>query len=255
MRLKVIGASGAEFPDDRLPAFLIDGKLLLDAGTICSSLSPVEQWKIRHVLLTHTHLDHMKGLPFLADNVAISGKKHRVNVYSTSAVLRLLKRHVLNWRIWPDFTVIPTPENGVLRLTPVRAGSKFKVEGYTVTAYNVEHSVPAVGFVVEDSKGGGKLLYTGDTGPTSRLWRAVDSSMRCAIVEVSFPNSMEDLALRAGHLTAALLKDELLKMKAIPDRILITHPKPQHRAAIKRELSALRMRNIQMLSGGEEFDI
>jgi len=254
MRLKVIGASGAEFPEDRLPAFLIDGKVLLDAGTICSALPPAEQWKIRHVLLTHTHMDHMRGLPFLADNIAISGKRHRVNVYSTSAVLNLLKRHVLNWRIWPDFTVIPTPESGVLRLVQVRAGSSFKVEGYTVTAYRVEHSVPAVGFVVEDAKGG-KLLYTGDTGPTSRIWRAVDSSMRCAIVEVSFPNSMEDLALRAGHLTAALLKEEIGKMKSIPERILITHPKPQHRAAIKRELKALGMKNIRMLTDGEEFDI
>jgi ribonuclease BN (tRNA processing enzyme) len=254
MKLRVLGASGAEFPDHRLPAFLIDGKVLLDAGTIGSTLKPAEQWKIKHVLLTHSHLDHVKGLPFLADNIIITGKEHRVEVYSISPVLNLIKRNVLNWRVWPDFTAIPDPERGVLKLNTIRAGSRFDVDGLTVTAYKVAHTVPAVGYVVEDRKGG-KLLYSGDTGPTSRIWKAVDGNMSCAIVEVSFPNSMTELAVRTGHLTAELLKAEIGKMKAVPERILITHPKPQHRARIKRELGSLRMKNIHMLNDGEEFDI
>jgi ribonuclease BN (tRNA processing enzyme) len=254
MKLRILGSSGAEFPDYRLPAFMIDNVMLLDAGTIASTLTASEQWKIKNVLLTHTHLDHVKGLPFLADNIIITGKNHSVNVYSTSAVLKSLKRNVLNWRVWPDFTAIPNPDDGVLKLKAIAAGRKFAIDKYTITAHKVEHTVPSVGFVVQDNKGS-KLVYTGDTGPTERIWKAIDSSVRCAIVEVSFPNSMEGLAIRTGHLTARLFKNEIKKMKAVPPKIFITHPKPQHRRAIERELRTLKMKNIHMLSDGEEFDI
>jgi ribonuclease BN (tRNA processing enzyme) len=254
MKLRVLGSSGAEFPDYRLPAFLIDNVMLLDAGTIASTLTAREQWKIKHVLLTHTHLDHVKGLPFLADNIIITGKSHRVCVYSTAAVLKSLKRNVLNWRVWPDFTAIPNPDDGVLKLKSIAAGRKNVIDKYTVTAHKVEHTVPAVGYVVENNKGS-KLLYVGDSGPTERIWRAADSSVCCAIVEVSFPNSMEGLAIRTGHLTARLLKNEIKKMKAVPPKILISHIKPQHRSAISREIRALGVKNIHILKDGEEFDI
>jgi len=47
MKLRVLGSAGAEFPDFRPPAFLIDDSLLLDAGTISAVLTEEEQWQIR----------------------------------------------------------------------------------------------------------------------------------------------------------------------------------------------------------------
>lgn len=254
MKIRVLGSSGAEFPDYRLPAFLVDEVMLLDAGTIASTLTAREQWKIKHVLLTHSHLDHVRGLPFLADNIIITGKSHRVSVYSTSSVLKSLKRNVLNWRVWPDFTAIPNPDDGVLKLQPIAAGRKKVIGKYTVTAHKVEHTVPAVGYIVENNKGS-KLLYVGDSGPTERIWRAVDGSVCCAIIEVSFPNSMEGMAVRTGHLTARLFENELRKMKAVPQRIFVSHIKPQHRKVISREVRAIGMKNIHILSDGEEFEV
>lgn len=255
MKLKVLGSSGAEFPGFNPPGFLIDGKLLFDAGTIGAGLSESSQWKIRHVVLTHAHLDHIRGIPFLADNIIIKNKKHFVTVISTAATLKTLKDNLLNNKVWPDFTAIPSRKNAVLRLLKIQPDKAINVDGYKLTAYKVNHSIPAVGYVLED-KNKKRLLYTGDTGPTNELWEhACKTKINAAIIEVSFPNKMTELAVRIGHLTPVLLKKEFDKMRTIPDRILITHPKPQHIKTIRKEIKLLKMSNIRILKDGEVINI
>ncbi|MDP2168591.1 MAG: 3',5'-cyclic-nucleotide phosphodiesterase [Thermodesulfovibrionales bacterium] len=250
MKVRVLGSSGAEFPGFNSPAFLIDDSLLLDAGTIGAVLGEAAQWKIRHVLVTHAHLDHIKGIPFLADNIILKNKKHSVTVMGIPAVLNTIKRNLLNDKVWPDFTVIPDIDSAVLKLKSIRPEKTFAINSYKITAYRVNHAVPAAGYIVE-SAGGRRLLYTGDTGPTERIWHATETPVHCAIIEVSMPNSMKEMAILTGHLTAGLLKEEIKKMKNIPERILITHPKPQYLKQIKKEVAGLRMKNIAILRDGE----
>ena len=69
MRIKVLGSAGSEVPGHNCPAFLIDGKILLDGGTIALSLNIREEHSLGWILLTHAHLDHIKGIPFLLDNL------------------------------------------------------------------------------------------------------------------------------------------------------------------------------------------
>ena len=254
MRLRVLGSSGAEFPGFNPPAFLIDDSLLLDAGTIGAVLGEAAQWKIRHILITHAHLDHIRGIPFLADNIIIKNKKHSVTVSGIPQVLDTLKKSLFNGRVWPDFTVIPSVEGAVLKLHSVRPERPFRINSYTITAYKVTHSVPAAGYVIENSAGR-RLLYTGDTGPTGRIWRAMSRAVHAAVIEVSMPNRMKEMAVLTGHLTAGLLKEELKKMMCLPERILITHPKPQYLAQIKKEVAALGMKNISILRDGEIYRI
>jgi ribonuclease BN (tRNA processing enzyme) len=254
MKLKVLGASGSEFPDFNSPAFLVDDVLLLDAGTIGTKLDEMAQWKIKHILLTHSHLDHIKGIPFLADNIILKKRKHSVTIMAIPDVLRPLRKNLLNNIIWPDFTTIPTTENPVLKVQRIREGRQFRVNTYNIVAHRVNHSVPATGYVLE-ARNGKRLLYTGDTGPTDKIWEETRKPIDCAIIEVSMPNSMNQMALLTGHLTASLLKKELKKMRSIPRQILITHPKPQHIARIKKELAKLKMNNIRLLKDGGEYRI
>lgn len=254
MRLRVLGSSGAEFPGFNLPAFLIDGSTLFDAGTIGSALSEKEQWAIRHVFLTHAHLDHIRGIPFLADNIVVKNKKHFVTVISIPPVLKALKKHLLNNEIWPDFTAIPERKNAVLRLMPIKPGRPCEINGYQVTAFGVDHAVSAAGYLLEDGEGK-RLLYTGDTGPTKAIWKGAEKPVDCLIVEVSLPNSMEEMAVKTGHLTANLLRQEIGKMKNVPRRILVTHLKPQHFKRIRTEIKRLGIGGIKVLSGGERIRI
>ncbi|MBU4320590.1 MAG: 3',5'-cyclic-nucleotide phosphodiesterase [Thermodesulfovibrionales bacterium] len=255
MKVEVLGCSGAEFPGFNLPGFLIDGKILLDAGTIGAYLSEDAQWKIRRIVVSHAHLDHIRGIPFLADNIIIKNKRHNVTVIGIAPVLKSLKNNLLNNKIWPDFTMIPNAEKAVIRFLEVKHGRQIEINGYKITAYRVNHSVSATGYIIEDRRGK-RLLYTGDTGPTHAIWKEAGRiKIHRAIIEVSFPNKMEAMAIATGHLTPKLLKKELDKINILPDKILITHPKPQHLKTIRSEIEKLGIPNIRLLKDGEVINI
>lgn len=252
MHLKVLGCAGAEFPGFRPPGFLIDSELLLDAGTIGAALSEEEQWALKYVFVTHAHLDHVRGIPVLADNIIIKNLTHSVLVAGTTEVVAALSDHLMNGVLWPDFTRIPTPEAPVITYRRLDPGKVCRLDGYEVTACRVSHSVPAVGYLVRKREK--SLLYTGDTGPTDLIWRH-SGGVSALIVEVSFPNGMERMAILTGHLTPALLAGELAKIGTLPERIFITHPKPQYYGEIRTELGRLGIRQLEMLADGAEYDI
>ncbi len=251
MKLRVLGSAGAEFPGFRPPAFLIDDHLLLDAGTIGAVLSEEEQWGVKDILITHAHLDHIRAIPALADNIVIKNPEHTVAVHGTGDVITAMKDHLFNGVIWPDFTRIPTPGHPVLTFREIEIGRTFTVADHTVRAVEVNHTVPAVGYVI--SREGATLAYTGDTGPTEAIWRHV-SGIDALIVEVSFPDAMESLALLTGHLTSSLLRSELEKIGTLPRRILVTHPKPQFYDTIRSEIDSLGIPGTELLHDGATFE-
>ncbi len=252
MKLRVLGSAGAELPDFRPPAFLLDGQLLLDAGTIGSVLSEEEQWKIHTIFITHSHLDHIRSIPALADNVIIRNQHHTVSVQSIGDVISAMQNHLFNDIIWPDFTRIPTVDNPVIKFSTITPYQENLVRGYSVTAIPVNHTVPTVGYMVK--YGGKTLVYTGDTGPTEEIWKYC-SGADVLIVEVSFPDSMKDLAQLTRHLTASMLVEELAKIDVMPGRILITHPKPQYYDLIRSEIEVLAIAGIELLRDGSQYEI
>jgi len=253
MKLKVLGSSGAEFDRPKMPAFLVDRCLLLDAGTIGSAVREFEQSKIRNILITHAHLDHIKGVPFLADSLHMRHKRVSITIMSIPHVLQALQDNLFNNVLWPDFTRIPNIKNPVLKLKKITPGKPFRIGGHEVVAYKVNHSVPAVGYIIEDVKGR-RILYTGDTGPTESIWKATDR-IDCIIMEVSFPNRMEEFAIKTGHLTPRLVARELQKMTYLPGKILVNPQKPLYLKQIYREIEALRIKNVKLMKNGETYEI
>jgi len=248
MKLRVLGCSGAEFPGFRPPAYLLDDVLLLDAGTIGAVLGEEEQRAIRDILVTHAHLDHIRGIPLLADNLVMQMPQGHVTVAGTRETIASIRDHLMNDVLWPDFSRIPSEHDPVIRYREIVPESEVRFDGYVVTAHAVHHTVPAVGYVVR--RGGKSLLYTGDTGPTDRIWEAADG-VTAMIVEVSFPNAMEELARVAGHLTPRLLAGELAKVRKLPSKIFVVHPKPQHREGVAAELSGISVPGLSLLRDGE----
>ncbi len=252
MKIRVLGCSGAEFPGFNPPAFLLDGVMLLDAGTTGAVLTADEQERISHILLTHAHLDHVRGLPFLADNIVVANRQQSLQVVAIPEVIDVLRQHLLNGFLWPDFSAIPSPEAPAVTYRPIVPGETVDVAGYAVRAVAVHHSVPAVGYVI--SRDGRSFLYSGDTGPTDQLWQAA-SGLDVMLVEVSFPNEMEELAITTGHLTSRLLARELAKVRNLPPRIYVTHPKPQHYGQILHELAECGVPHIELLRDGMTIEL
>ncbi|MGA2466009.1 MAG: 3',5'-cyclic-nucleotide phosphodiesterase [Thermodesulfobacteriota bacterium] len=250
MKIKVLGCSGAEFPGHNLPSFLLDGRILFDGGSITNVLDKKSQLRIENIFITHAHLDHVKGIPFLADNIIIESRRRKVNILSVSPVIRIIKKNILNSSVWPDFTL-----KGILRLKALKFGQEIKIDGFTVIPFKVTHSVPSVGYLVEDNRKK-RLFYTGDTGPSDKTWKKIGKKqIHCLIIEVTFPNRMEETALKTGHLTPQLLKKEILKIKYTPEKICVSHLKPQYFKTIETELSRLKINNLRVLRDEETITV
>lgn len=251
MKIRVLGTSGSEVPGRNLPAFLIDDTMLMDAGTIGLLLNSKEQMRIKHILITHAHLDHVKGIPFLLDNMSIANSGHSITLLSGREVLLDIRKNLLNDKIWPDFTKIPDSKNPSLRFKAIQPSRPITINGYKIYCEKMDHAVPAYGYIIEqmDKKA---LAYTGDTGPSTFFWQKVsDRRIDCLIVDVSFPNRMNEIAEKSGHLTPALLKKEVSKMVHVPARIYATHIKPQYAKEISREIQALGIKNIKILKDNQ----
>jgi ribonuclease BN (tRNA processing enzyme) len=250
MKLRVLGCAGSESPGRKSPAFLVDDLLLLDAGIIGGVLTQNAQEKITDVLLSHAHHDHVRGLPSFADNLIISGKKEPVAIIGSEATLTAVHEHLMNGLIWPDFSLLPTPTEPILRWQPIAPYLDFKVREYLITAFPVNHSIPTLAYRVQ--RDNVSLLYTGDMGPTPELWSAIGVPTT-VIIEISFPNRLEELARKTGHLTAALLAKELALLPTLPPQILVTHIKPLYEKQIHREIEELGISGLSILRDGQEF--
>lgn len=238
MRLRVLGAYGSEGMGQRPSAFLVNDRLLVDAGTVSGALTIDEQIEIDHVLISHAHLDHVAGLAFLTDAMACRREGRAVTVLSTAPVVHALRTGIFNDVVWPDFTRIPDATRPVVRFRAAVEDTEHPAGDLHVIPVSVHHSVPAAGFVVHDGHRG--FAYSGDTGPTHALWKAARRlpGIKGIILECSFPDRLHGLAGVSGHLTPSLVERELDKLPGdVP--VWIFHVKPQFHAEVAEQLARL----------------
>ena len=225
MRLRVLGCSGGIGGRHlRTTSFLVDSDILIDAGTGVGDLSMAELSLIDHIFVTHSHLDHVASIPFLVDTIGGMRAKP-ITVYATPPTIEILRNHLFNWAIWPDFTEIPSLEAPFLRYEHIEVGRTLTINGRDITALPAKHTVPAVGYHLDS--GAGSLVFTGDTAPNDALWRIVNRirNLKILIIETAFSNKERQLAEISRHLCPSTLAEELAKLERSAE-VYITHLKP-----------------------------
>ena len=250
MRIRVLGCSGGIGARARTSAMLVDDDVLIDAGTGIGDLDLSDIDSIRHVFLTHAHLDHIAGLPMLVDHIFDENFTTPLTVYAREETLRAVQDHLFNDVIWPDFTKLPAPENPMLRWQVIGPGDTTRIGDRDFYAVDVMHTVPSLGFTVQNS--GGVFAVSGDTKTNETLWPVLNAcdDLRVLVIEVSFPNEMEDLASDSGHYIPKTLTADLERLNHEPD-IWLTGMKPGEEQRIFRQvIKAAPDKNIRMLSAG-----
>ena len=253
MRLKVLGCSGGIGGDLRTTSFLLDHDTLIDAGTGVGDLSVNELSQIDHIFVTHSHMDHVACIPFIADTVGWMREKP-ITLHATNETLDILKAHLFNWKLWPDFTQIPDPQRPVLRYEPVATGDAVALNGRRITPVPANHVVPAVGYHLDSGRA--SLVFTGDTTVNDELWPAVNriANLKYLIIETALSDRERDLAVVSKHLCPSMLAVELAKLKATP-QVFITHLKPRESELIMQEISTwVKERRPQMLQANQVFE-
>ncbi len=246
----MLGCSGGIGPGCRTTSLLVDDSLLIDAGTGVQELDAARMGRIRDVVLSHSHLDHVAGIPFLLD--ALYGRDcDAVTVHALPATIDALRRHLFNWIIWPDFSVLPQRDRPILRYRELAAGEHRLLNGVELETVPVAHSVPAVGFILHLAHS--TVAFSGDTTANESLWRSLNRLKRLdvLIVEAAFPNREEALSQVAGHYCPRTLARDLVRLRHRP-RIFLTHFKPGQEGTILDECrEALPGWDLHPLSSGD----
>ena len=263
VKVRVLGCSGAIAKDCRTTSFLIDEDVLVYAGTGVGDLTLDEMSRIDHVLLTHSHLDHVAALPLMIDAIA-SQMTRPVQVHALAGTIEALKAHVFNNVIWPDFTRIPTPEAPFISFHEIRVGQTLQIGGKHIEVLPAVHTVPAVGYAVTAGKG--CWVFTGDTERNPAFWKRINEmNVAALVIETAFSNREKDLAQRSLHLSPHVLAEELDcidKGKTFP--IYIMHTKPAETGLIMNEIQKFDqtqpfgpnvVHDIRWLRAGQEFDL
>ncbi|MDH5427072.1 MAG: 3',5'-cyclic-nucleotide phosphodiesterase [Nitrospirota bacterium] len=263
MKIRVLGSHGSDLliqgPNGsticRSVGFLVNDELMVDAGTLASGLTLEEQIRVKHILLSHLHLDHIKGIPPLVDN--LSGLvDHQVVVASLSSVVAGLQKHVFNDMVFPNFFDLQGPRHSILRARGLEAKKEVSLSGgISITPIPVNHTVETVGFVIRDDSAA--WIYSGDTHHTEEIWQvaARTPNLKGVFIEVSFPDSMMDIAIQSKHLTPTLLAQEFRKIGKPDLPLFVYHMKPTVRDQIMQEIAQLEIPHVTILQEGQTLEI
>ena len=237
MHIRVLGAHNCESQNSKFTSLLIDDVLAIDAGELTSSLSFEAQQKLRAILLTHQHYDHIKDIPAIAMNLFL--RDATIKMYSIQPVYDALVTHLMDGELYPNFLQQP-PQNPTVKFTIIEPEKLQQIEGYSILAVPVNHSVPTVGYQVT-SPDGKVVFYTGDTGPgLADCWQCV--SPQLLITEVTAPDKYKEWAAQLGHLTPSLLKEELASFRELNGylpQVVVVHMNPALEKEIEAEIAAI----------------
>jgi 3',5'-cyclic-nucleotide phosphodiesterase len=232
---------------------VLDERLAIDAGSLTSGLDLPLQYKLEAVLVSHAHLDHVRDLATIADNRAQYGCRP-LEIIGTKATLEVLKKHFFNDLLWPDFSAIPSKKEPTIVYRPIKPEVRVEVAGFGVRAVAVTHTIDTSAFIVD--KGGVSVAYSGDTGPTDRLWTLLneEKDLRALLMEVSFPNEEQRIATLSGHHTPQTLVKDLAKYSRPKDLpTLLYHIKPAFQREVEKQCAKLKGVDLSVLSLGEQL--
>jgi cAMP phosphodiesterase len=250
MKFRII-PSTADGRVQLLTTYLINDSLAIDAGAMAIGLSREEQMRIRSIIITHTHLDHVFSLPLYLTDL-FEEIREPIRLYATESDFEALRRHVFNYQMWIPLELMKNSEAELLSFQPIRSGESFFAEGLKVTPVEVTHTIPTHGLVVEDDRSA--LLFTSDTGATEDIWRIPikRDKLRAIFIDLSFPNRLTELARVSQHHSPVTLLEEMSKMR--PDTpIYAVHVKAAYRDQIVEEIQALDNPRIIVAEVGREY--
>jgi ribonuclease BN (tRNA processing enzyme) len=244
--------SGGGTRQQFLTSFLVNDTIAIDAGSIGFFQDPRGQARVRHLLLSHYHVDHIASLPILLDNIA-GLNDSPITLHSSQAVRECLHRDVFNYRLWPDFFVLSAASGPFVQFETLESGKTFTLEGLRITPVGVNHVVPTLGFILESDSAA--VVIASDTGPTEELWERANrvANLRAVFLEATFPNALAGLADISKHLTSAAFSREIQKLKR-PVRLFAVHLKARFHEQIRAELAELGLPNLEVAQPGTVYE-
>ena len=253
MKLTLIESSVGPGPRQQiLASYLVNEAVVIDAGSV-GFFSPLDvQKRIRHVFISHSHIDHIASLPIFVDNVYEPGPDCPT-VHASRHTVSCLQSDIFNDRLWPDMVRLSMQESPFLRFSESTSETTVDAGSVRVTPVLLNHLVPTFGFIIADDNAA--IAIVSDTSPTDRIWEVINQTpnLKAVFLEASFPNNMEWLAERAMHLTPSLFGAELQKLEHdVP--VIAVHIKTAYDEQVRSELQAMNLPQVEIAEPGRVYE-
>ncbi len=248
-----IDEDGKASARQHLMSIIIDDCVAIDAGSLAFACTNLQRQQVRDVVLTHTHLDHIAGLPMFIDDL-FATLTEPVRIHATREVIDTLERDIFNWSVYPRFSELMNKHGRVVEYHEFKTGSEFSARHLTIKSVEVNHKVAAIGYVISDGKVA--VGITGDTAETDNIWSAFNAvpDLKAVLVECAFPNEMSELATVSDHLTPQKLEGELEKFDNVECEVYVINMKPMYRDTIFRQIAELDTKRPKILEVGKIYE-
>ncbi len=248
-----IDENGKASARQHLLSIVVDDTVAIDAGSLAFSCSDKQRSQIRDIILTHTHLDHIAGLPLYIDDLfaTLNGP---IRIHATREMIDILERDIFNWSIYPRFSELSNDNGPVIEYRELARGGTFDVAHLSIASIAVNHQVAANGYIVSD--GSASVGITGDTAETDDIWKACNDTadLKAVLVECAFPDELGELATVSHHLTPRRLESELKKFTKADCPVYVINMKPMYREKVVEQLNKANIPRVQILEVGKVYD-
>lgn len=249
-----IDENGRASARQHMLTLVIDDRVTIDAGSLAFACTDAQRENIRDIILTHTHLDHIAGLPMFIDDL-FATLTEPIRIHATRVMIDILEKHIFNWSIYPSFSELSNEKGRVMEYREYERGASFNAAHLSVQSIAVKHDVEANGYIVSDGKI--SIAITGDTGKTDEFWQACNKTedLKAVFVECAFPDELGELANVSCHLTPSALKSELEKFHKPDCPVFVINLKPMYRATVIKQLTDADIQRVQVLDVGKVYEL
>lgn len=236
MNIDILGCSGGVGGSSGSTCIRINESILIDAGTGLSELSLEEMRKIRHVFISHAHMDHICHLPMFLSNL-FGHSAQPIEIYGLPETLKVLKSHIFNWEVWPNFLTLPNEKTPIMNLREIILGHTVTIDDIQFTPFSTEHTVPTVGYSVSNSDT--HFVFTADTTYSEAFVQELNQlkDIDILMIECAFPDHSLEMAEISKHLTPKTVQQTLNGLKQQPKEIWITHLKPSYEHELREHFA------------------
>ena len=256
MKVKVLGCSGGVSSGHDSTCLILNDDVLLDAGTGARKLNSVECLNIKDIILSHSHLDHITSICFIADQ-DIENRKESTRVHALPETSAALRRYIVNEIVWPEIEKVIINGVQMVEFHTLRPFDTVDISGCKITPLPVTHAVPTLGFVLHGEKY--DMVFNSDMITMSdECYDFINKldNLKYFITEAAFPNRLEEIAHISKHLTPQMMQDICKKIKHDNVDFFATHIKPLYYEQVCKELGELEGDfEIKVLKDDMEFEL
>jgi ribonuclease BN (tRNA processing enzyme) len=257
MRIRLLPSTfderGVATSEQHLTCYLVNDFLAVDAGSLALATTTEQKQKIRNIIITHPHLDHIASLPIYIDDL-FENLREPICVYATPETIEILEKDIFNWNVYPRFSELSNEYGKIMEFIPISVREEFSIGDLRLKAIPVNHPVQTVGLIISDLRT--TVGFSSDTSETDEFWEFLNREprLRALLIEASFPDELTELAIVSNHLTPKSLFSELKKLRTKDIDILAVHLKPTYREKIIRELKSLSLENLGVMQNNKDYE-